>query len=78
MSRRRIIVLTGAAAAIAAVTVVGFAATGQADNDPEPQDPTQSVVHHQVQQDPQEVEEYWTEERMRNAKPVQMPAPDAE
>jgi hypothetical protein len=77
MSRRRIIALTGAAAAIAAIAIVGFAATGQAGNGPDPQELEQSVVH-KVQEDPQKVEEYWTEERMRNAKPAPMRAPDIE
>jgi hypothetical protein len=34
---------------------------------------------HTVQEDPQQVEEYWTEERMRDAQPAPMPEPpDAE
>ncbi|ACY96726.1 MULTISPECIES: hypothetical protein [Thermomonospora] len=72
MSRRRIIAMGGGAAAIAAITIVGFAAASQAGRAPDAQEPAQPVTH-EVQQDPQEVEEYWTEERMRNAKPAPMP-----
>lgn len=73
MSRQRVIVLTGAAAAIAAVAVVGFAAAGQADGDRRGTgDPAGPVVH-KVQEDPQKVQQYWTEERMRDARPAPMP-----
>ncbi|REE96006.1 hypothetical protein [Thermomonospora umbrina] len=72
MSRQRIIVLTGAAAAIAAIAIVGFAATGQAEREPVEQDPGKPIVHH-LQENPEQVQRYWTEERMRDAQPAPMP-----
>lgn len=77
MSRRRIIVLAGGAAAIATVAIVGFAAASQAGRGPDVRDSSQPTVH-TVQENPQEVEEYWTEERMRSAKPAPMPELDGE
>lgn len=75
MSRRRIVVLTAAAGVIAAAAIVAFATMGQAGPDPEPEqaeDPQQSVVH-KVTESPEDVEAYWTPERMRDAKPIPMP-----
>ncbi|MGI5167488.1 hypothetical protein ACQEU3_24375 [Spirillospora sp. CA-253888] len=68
MNRRRIILLAGAVAA-AGAAVVGFAGAGQAGRG-EPADP---VVHEVPAEEAQGAEEYWTEERMRDARPMPMP-----
>ncbi|WP_067817494.1 hypothetical protein [Actinomadura kijaniata] len=75
MNRRRIAVLAGAVAMAAGAVVVGLATAGQADRErrgsDEPADG--AAVVHEVRERPEDVAEYWTEERMRNAKPADMP-----
>jgi hypothetical protein len=36
-------------------------------------DPSEAIVKHTVDTNPDDVLKYWTEERMRNAKPAKMP-----
>lgn len=72
MSRRRIVVLAGAAGALAAAAIVGLATMGQAGPGPKAEDSSEPVVH-KVTENPKDVEAYWTEERMRDAQPAPMP-----
>jgi hypothetical protein len=48
--------------------------------DPEPVGPAEPEEPdvHEVTEDPEDVEAYWTEERMRSAKPAPMPTGEAE
>ncbi|GAA1546899.1 hypothetical protein GCM10009678_31910 [Actinomadura kijaniata] len=75
MNRRRIAVLAGAAAMAAGAAVVGLATAGQAGRERRgPDEPAGgAAVVHEVRERPEDVAEYWTEERMRDARPVDMP-----
>jgi hypothetical protein len=74
MSRRRLIVaFAGATIAAGAVTAVWLLGTGSAQaQDPQPPRPDQ-IVEHDPGQDPESVQNYWTPERQKSAKPAEMP-----
>ncbi|MCW2937212.1 MAG: hypothetical protein JWN00_197 [Actinomycetia bacterium] len=78
MGRKRVIAGFAAAGMAGAVAgaVWAFGASGaqaQNQNTPTP-DPGQAVVH-TVTEKPSDVIKYWTPDRIRNAKPADMPTP---
>jgi len=64
-------------AATAAAVTAGFIVSGIARADDHATsvrpDPHASIVSHDSKDDPQKVREYWTPERMRQARPAPMP-----
>lgn len=52
--------------------------TRRSDHDDAEPDERMEPDSHEVTEDPDEVEAYWTEERMRNAQPAPMPTAEAE
>ncbi|WP_433327877.1 hypothetical protein [Spirillospora sp. CA-294931] len=68
MTRRLTLALT-AVATLAVAGVLAFNAAGADEDRGSPAD----VVSTTVTQKPEDVEKYWTKERMRDAKPAEMP-----
>ncbi|MFC8824734.1 hypothetical protein ACFT9I_05160 [Streptomyces sp. NPDC057137] len=68
---RRIVVAAGVVAVIAGGFAWQSAASGAGDG--APSDPGSGTTGVRTNQDPADVDEYWTPERMDNAEPAPMP-----
>jgi hypothetical protein len=76
MSRKRVVAGFAAAGMAGAVAgaVWAFGASGAQAQPQDTPDPGQAVVH-TVTEKPSDVIKYWTPDRIKNAKPADMPTP---